>query len=236
MKNRIGHWGPLAALLLLALPALAQEQSVKPGINDSFKNPDVNRYIKMFEGESRTIYKYRHEIVETLGLKPGMTVADIGAGTGFFSLLFSDEVGDSGTVYSVDIAENFIDHIKKISKEHEKTNIDAIVCTARSVELPPESIDVAFISDVYHHFEYPFDTMASLHKALKPGGIVIIVDFERVKGVSRQWTLNHVRCGKGTLTDEVKDSGFDLVEEIDLGMGDQYILKFRKREPKQASE
>lgn len=222
--------------LLLALPALAQEQSVKPGINDSFQDPNVDRYVKMFEGESRSIFKYRHEIVDTLGLKPGMAVGDIGAGTGFFSLLFSDEVGDSGKVYSVDIAENFIDHIKKISKEHEKSNIDAFVCTARSVELPPESIDVAFISDVYHHFEFPRDSMASLHKALKPGGIVIIVDFERIEGVHRQWVLNHVRCGKGTVADEVKDSGFDLIEEIDLGMGDQYILKFKKREPKPADE
>jgi len=166
----------------------------------------------------------------------GHGLGDIGAGTGFFSLLFSDEVGDSGKVYSVDIAENFIDHIKKISKEHEKSNIDAFVCTARSVELPPESIDVAFISDVYHHFEFPRDSMASLHKALKPGGIVIIVDFERIEGVHRQWVLNHVRCGKGTVADEVKDSGFDLIEEIDLGMGDQYILKFKKREPKPADE
>lgn len=221
----------LVALTLCAT-AIAQKESVAPGINDNFQNPDVDRYIKMFEGESRSIYKHRNEIVATLGLKPGMAVGDIGAGTGFFSLLFSDEVTDSGKVYAVDIAQNFIDHIKNISKEHEKSNIEAIVCDERSVKLPPNSIDVAFICDVYHHFEYPYDSMTSIHDALKPGGSLVIVDFRRIEGLSTEWTLNHVRCGMGTVIDEVERSGFDLVETVDLGMEDQYVIKFIKREVK----
>ena len=105
------------------------------------------------------------------------------------------------------------------------------MCDERSVKLPENSIDVAFICDVYHHFEYPFDSMASIHKALKPGGEVIIVDFRRIEGRSREWTLNHVRCGIGTVIDEVQQSGFDFVEKIDLGMEDQYVIRFVKREP-----
>jgi ubiquinone/menaquinone biosynthesis C-methylase UbiE len=222
--------------LFVSLAGFAQEVSVKPGINDSFQDPDVDRYVRMFEGESRSIYKHRAAIVDTLQLKPGMAVADIGAGTGFFSLLFSDEVGKKGTVHAVDIADNFIEHIKKTSKEYGKKNVKATVCTERSVELKPESVDVVFICDVYHHFEYPYDSMASIHKALKPGGRLIIVDFERVVGVSRDWTLDHVRCGKGTLQDEVKDSGFDFVQEIDLGMKEQYVFEFVKRAPQPKDE
>lgn len=221
----------LTALIIgFAAIAAAQQQSVKPGINDNFKDPDVDKYIAMFEGESREIYKHRNEIVDAVGLKPGMNVADVGAGTGFFSRMFALAVAPKGTVFAVDIADNFVEHIGAMAKKENIANISASVCSERSVDLPENSIDVAFICDVYHHFEYPYDSMASIHKALRPGGRVVIVDFERIVGVSNDWTLDHVRCGKGTVTDEVMDSGFDLVEEKDLGMQGQYVLIFQKRE------
>jgi predicted methyltransferase len=216
-------------LLLISAPALAQDLSVNPGINDNFKDPDLNYYTKLFEGESREIFKHRNEIVTALALKPGMDIADVGAGTGFFSRMFSYPIAPGGTVYAVDIAENFINHIAELSAKEEITNIRAQICSERSVDLPENSIDIAFICDVYHHFEYPYDSMASIHTALRPGGRVFIVDFERIKGVSTEFAMNHVRCGKGTVTDEVKDSGFDLVREIDLGMNGQYMLEFVKR-------
>jgi len=175
----------IASTLALCALASAQEQSVAPGINDNFKDPDVEKYIERFEGESRSIFVHRHEIVQALELKPGMAVGDIGAGTGFFSLLISDKVGPEGKVYAVDIAKNFIDHIKQISEEHDKTNIEGIVCSPRSADLPANSIDVAFICDTYHHFEYPYDTMASIHAALKPGGRLITLDGCYLKNQSR---------------------------------------------------
>ncbi|MCH8204182.1 MAG: class I SAM-dependent methyltransferase, partial [Candidatus Hydrogenedentes bacterium] len=219
----------VAGLLCVASMGFAQETSVKPGINDSFQDPDVGFYVNLFEGESRAIFKYRNEIIDVLQLEEGTDVADIGAGTGFFSRMMAHKVGPRGTVYAVDIAENFIEHIAELSKKEGLKNMKAIVCSERSVDLPENSIDVAFICDVYHHFEYPYDSMASLHKAMRPGGRLVIVDFERVKGVSREWTLGHVRCGKGTVTDEVKDSGFEFVEEVDLGMNEQWVRVYRKR-------
>jgi ubiquinone/menaquinone biosynthesis C-methylase UbiE len=217
------------ALFGICTIALAQEESVAPGINDNFQNPNVEKYIEKFEGESRSIFNHRHDIVKALGLKHGMAVGDIGAGTGFFSLLFSDEVGPEGQVYAVDIAKNFVDYIQKISEEHKKTNIEAIVCDERSIQLPEQSIDIAFICDVYHHFEYPYDSLESIHKALKPGGMMVIVDFVRIEGVSKAWTLKHVRCGMGTVIDEAQQAGFDFVEKKDLGMADQYLITFVKR-------
>ena len=71
--------------------------------------------------------------------------------------------------------------------------------------------------------------MASIHEALRPGGVLVIVDFERVKGVSPPFAMTHIRCGRGTVTDEVKDAGFDFVKEVPM-MKDQYIIKFVKRE------
>lgn len=219
----------LGALVALGSAGWAQEESVKPGINDNFKDPDVQYYVNMFEGESRAIFKYRNEIIDVLGLEPGTDVADIGAGTGFFSRMMAHKVGRRGTVYAVDIAENFVEHIDAMAKKDGLKNIDAIVCSERSVDLKANSIDVAFICDVYHHFEYPFDSMESIAKAMRPGGRLVIVDFERVKGVTSAFSLSHVRCGKGTVTDEVKDSGFEFVEEVDLGMKDQWVRVYRKR-------
>jgi ubiquinone/menaquinone biosynthesis C-methylase UbiE len=224
----------MAAVLFIfaSIPAaLAQEQSVKPGINDNFKDPDVDYYVKLFEGESREIFKHRNEIVDALALEPGMNVADVGAGTGFFSRMFSYQVAPGGTVYAVDIAQNFVDHIEEMAEKEEITNIKAQLCSERSVDLPDNSIDVAFICDVYHHFEFPFDSMASIHHALRTGGRVFIVDFERIVGVSSDFAIDHVRCGKGTVTDEVKDTGFDFVREHDLHMDGQYVIEFIKRDP-----
>ncbi len=226
------HQRNVAQVIVLALAlcatAIAQEQSVKPGINDNFKDPSVKQYTTMFEGESRAIFKHRQEIVDALDLEEGMAVADVGAGTGFFSMMIADRVGDEGKVYAVDIAENFIDHIEKRASEEKLTNITPVLCEARSTKLEPESVDLVFVCDTYHHFEFPYDTLSSIHSALRDGGKLVVVDFERVKGVSSDWTLNHVRCGKGTVSDEIKDAGFDFVKEVNL-MDEQYVLVFQKR-------
>lgn len=226
----------LLALLLAGSPGsvTAQEESVKPGINDPFEDPDPAAFVERFETESREIYKYRHAIVAALGLEQGMEVADVGAGTGLFTRMIAPEVGETGRVFAVDIARNFLDHIGKTCAEAEIGNVTTVLCTPRSVELPENSADLVFICDTYHHFEYPADTLASIRKALRPGGRLVILDFERIAGVSSAWTLGHVRCGKGTVTDEVKDAGFDLVREIPL-MREQYFLEFKPRAVKSES-
>lgn len=210
-------------------PAYGQEESVKPGINSRFTDDlNVGVFLTMFETESRAIYKHRNELVAAMALKPGMDVADIGAGTGFFSAMMAKGVGPKGKVYAVDIAKNFLVHIDETAKAEGIKNIKTVHCDERSTGLKKNSIDLAYICDVYHHFEFPYATMESLHAAMRPGGVLYIVDFERVKGISKEWTMGHVRCGKGTVTDEVKDAGFELVEEISM-MEEQYILKFKKR-------
>src|SRR5262245_4878345 len=224
-------------LLLLALGFVvsispAQEKSVRPGINKDFENPDVKDFIGKFEVESREIFTLRKEIVEACKLKPGMTVADIGAGTGFFTQMFAKEVGDKGKVYAVDIAPKFIEHIEKTCKEAGIKNVTGVVCTPDNVKLPPRSIDLAFICDTYHHFEFPFKTMASIHEALRPGGQVIVIDFHRIEGKSREWVLNHVRAGQEVVLKEIKQSGFKLVGEEKLPLNENYFVRFDKVEAK----
>jgi ubiquinone/menaquinone biosynthesis C-methylase UbiE len=127
----------------------------------------------------------------------------------------------------VDIVPAFLDRIKERAASEGLANVQTVLCTERSVELPPNSIDLAFICDVYHHFEYPQSSLASLHRALRPGGEVLLVEFKRVPGKSSDWILNHVRAGQEVFTAEITAAGFQQIEEQDM-LKDNYVVRFRK--------
>lgn len=222
----------LAVLVLLqATTSLyGQDKSVAPGINKSFQEPDVAEFQGKFEVESREVFALRQQIVAACQLKPGQIVADIGAGTGLFTRLFAKAVGKDGRVIAVDISQKFLDHIKLTSREAELHNIQPLLCTADSTELPAESVDVAFICDTYHHFEFPLKTMATLHKALKPGGRIILIDFRRVEGESTPWVMSHVRAGQETFEDEIKKCGFRKIGEQKQLLKENYFTEFQKLE------
>jgi predicted methyltransferase len=232
---------PLSLLILLfASPLLscasdnAPQPAVTPaGINDTFLSPDldVNEYIERFEGESRAVYAQRHAIVEALEVGAGDDVADIGAGTGFFSFLFADAVTPTGTVFAVEVSPNFLAHLQERAASEAPETVRATEATERSVGLPPSSVDLAFICDVYHHFSYPSDSLASLHSAIRPGGSLVLIDFERVAGKSPEWLLKHVRAGRDVFRAEIEAAGFVLAAEIQLdGLEDNYILRFDRLE------
>lgn len=224
MKN------PALALLvmLLTLSVHAQETSVNPGINDTFQNPEPKEFVERFEKEGREVYDNREAIVAKLGLKPGMTVADVGAGTGLFTRIMAEKVGAEGKVYAVDIAKTFVDHTVMSSHVRGLKQVEGIVCTADDAKLPPASVDLVFICDTYHHFEFPHKTMVSIGKALKPGGRVALLDFERIEGKSSDWIMGHVRAGKEVFLKEIEDAGFEFVEEFDL-FEENYFVVLRKK-------
>lgn len=206
----------------------AQEKSVKPGINDSFRDPDVKEFVGRFEVESREIFAHRQDILKACQIQPGETVADIGAGTGLFTRLFSNAVGPQGHVVTVEISQKFIDHIRKTCRESGQHNVQTLLCTADSTNLPPNSVDFAFICDTYHHFEFPQKTMASLFRAVKPGGRLVVVDFRRIPGQSSDWVLNHVRGGQEVFEKEITVAGFKKVrDESDL-LKENYFILFSK--------
>jgi len=215
--------------LLLAGYAAAQEESVRPGINRHFVDPDWQRWVNTFERPGREVYDKRHAIVEASGLRPGMTVADIGAGTGLFTRLFAPRVEPGGTVYAVDISRIFVENTLRTAREQGLTNVKGIVNTPEDVGLPADSIDLAFITDTYHHFEYPQQTMASIHRALRGDGRVIIIDFRRDPRTSSRWVMGHVRTNKAQTVEEMKAAGFRLVADKPF-MRTNYFLEFVKVE------
>ena len=97
------------------------------------------------------------------------------------------------------------------------------------MSLPEASVDVIFLCDVYHHFEYPRTMNASLYKALRPGGTLILIDFRRVVGQSPAWVLEHVRAGQESFVAELEAAGLEAVDEVAL-LKENYIVRFKKGE------
>jgi predicted methyltransferase len=228
---KIEHRTVLITLLLcglwLVFSATAQEQSVRPGINRHFADPDWQRWVNTFERPGREVYDQRHAIVAASKVRPGMTVADIGAGTGLFTRLLAPAVAPDGTVYAIDIASTFIDNILRTCREQGLSNVTGIVNTPADIGLPADAIDLAFITDTYHHFEYPRQTLASIHQALRSAGRVIIIDFRRDPRISTKWVMGHVRGNKAQVIQEMQAAGFRLVDDKPL-MRTNYFLEFVK--------
>ena len=217
----------LLTSLLLAFSAAAQEHSVRPGINDHFADPDWQQWVNTFERPGRELYDQRLAIVAASQVSPGMSIADIGAGTGLFTRLFATAVEPGGSVYAIDISSTFIDNILRTCREQGLSNVQGIVNTPVSVGLPANSIDLAFIAATYHHFEYPQQILASIYQALRSEGRVIIIDFRRDPRISSKWVMGHVRGNKVQVIEELQAAGFRLVDDKPL-LRTNYFLEFVK--------
>jgi predicted methyltransferase len=216
------------ALALAAAPlAAAGQTGADRSINAPFVNPNFEVWRGRFETEGREVYDRRYEIVAAVAAKPGQVVADVGAGSGLFVRLFAEAVRPGGRVIAVDISQVFVDNILRLAREQGLDNVSGIVGTSADTRLPEGAVDVVFTSDAYHHFEQPAATLASIRRALKPGGRFVVVDFERIRGVSPDWILKHVRAGKETVAAEVVAAGFRLAEERKL-MRENYVLVFER--------
>ncbi len=159
-----------------------------------------------------------------------MSVADVGAGTGFLTQMIAREVGAEGKVYAVDVVEEFLDLIAADAERAGIENLVTVLGDQKTTKLESGVADLILVCDAYHHFEFPQHTLASLHQALRLSGTLVVIDFERIEGKSAPFALGHIRAGKGTFTDEIKNAGFELEREIPLMEDEgQYVLVFAKR-------
>jgi ubiquinone/menaquinone biosynthesis C-methylase UbiE len=117
------------------------------------------------------------KLMAALKLKPGDVVADIGAGSGYFTFRLSEVVGATGKVYAVDIQPEMLEIIRKRSKERKVENVEPVLGAVNDPQLPPNSTDLMLMVDVYHEFSHPWEMARQMVKALKPGGRLVFVEY-----------------------------------------------------------
>ena len=184
----------LAAAVLLVAPAAAQLAAAAPspayqsvpagrdGIGKRFMGRDIAG-VMGFEGAAwlERVEREKEErsdlLMQELALRPGMVVADVGAGSGYYSRRMASAVGPGGTVFAVDVQPQMVALLKEAARQSGFANIQPVQATEQDVRLAPASIDLAIMVDVYHELAFPQEVMRSLVRALKPGGRVVFVEY-----------------------------------------------------------
>ena len=116
------------------------------------------------------------QLVKNLDIKPGMVIADVGAGSGYYTARVSKILTD-GKIYAVDVQQEMIDYLDKRIKKEKLKNIETVLGGEKNLPIPPSSIDLMFLVDVYHEFSFPYEMGLSMHEALKPNGKLVLVEF-----------------------------------------------------------
>jgi ubiquinone/menaquinone biosynthesis C-methylase UbiE len=210
-------------LTLFAVAALAVGVSTPAAAQLAGRSAE--EWIKTLEAPNRVAGLKVQETIAALKIKPGMVIADIGAGTGVFSMPFGVAVKPSGKVYAVDIEEGLVAHIDDRAGEMGLTNyVQGVVGEFDDPNLPGE-IDLAFINDVLHHIEHRQLYLKNLAAYLKPGGRIAVIDFRPNMGGHRNQP--ELQTNQEDATKWMADVGLKPVEEVKL-FDDKWFVIFGK--------
>jgi len=169
------------------------------------------------------------ELVESMKLERGMTVADVGTGVGYMLPFLSHAVGPRGRVIAEDIFDDFLASAKQRAENQKLNNILFVKGSDTDPNLPEGGMDEVLVLDVYHHFDYPEKMLAAIHKALKPGGKLVIVDYYKSpEAMANGRAMTHIRLNKPDVIKEIEANHFHLVSEREHIPGSQYMLILEK--------
>ena len=214
----------LVALALLTA-ALAFPQ-VAAEANKGYQTAEARARVAANLGShDREARQKPRELIARLGLKPGMTVADIGTGVGFMLPYLAEAVGPNGKVIAEDIFPDFLTKARETAASKNLANVTFTHGDEKSTKLPPASTDLALILDAYHHFDYPAEMLASIHADLAPIGRLVIVDFYK-RGFRDP---AHIRLDDDAVAAEIQQHGFTLLESTPFTENSQYMAIFRKK-------
>jgi len=212
-----------AALLLLCVTATSFAQVPKA---DAQIPPPLETYMGRriavtmhYEGAWWLIRKNRENqercslMLANLGVKPGMTVCDMGCGNGFYALQMAKMVGAEGTVLGVDIQPEMLKFLAERAAEAEITNVKPILGTLADPKLPEGTIDIILCADVYHEFSHPEQMLAAMRASLAPNGVVVLLEFREEDPKVPIKPLH--KMSKAQVNKELTANGFKLVKEFD---------------------
>jgi ubiquinone/menaquinone biosynthesis C-methylase UbiE len=166
-----------------------------------------------YQGINRDAWQQPQRVLESLKIAPGMIVADVGAGGGYFTFKLARAVGPSGKVYAVDVDREMIDLITDRAREENAANIATIVGAADDPRLPASGVDLIFTANTYHHIENRVRYFANLRKYLRPGGRIAVIDFDRrgwLEGLLRHYTP------KEFIQREMEQAGFVMQQDLEF--------------------
>jgi ubiquinone/menaquinone biosynthesis C-methylase UbiE len=170
------------------------------------------------------------ELMRNAGIRPGMTVADVGTGIGFMLPFLSKRVGPEGKVIAEDIFDDFLAGARQRVENQKLSNVTFVKGTESDPKLPEGAVDIALALDVYHHFDYPEKMLAALYKSLKPDGRLVIVEYyKRAEAMPNNRALTHVRLDMPDVIKEIEANRFHLVAEQEHVPNSQYMLVFTKK-------
>ena len=220
MKNRFA----LIALMFLPAYLVAQNPTKPLTMEEMHKlHQDSKAYIASLEDPQRDAYQKPHDVVMALDLKDGETVADIGAGSGYFSWRFTHHVGDKGKVYAVDINPDMILYMNRRFRDMQLKNIATMLAAPDDPFLMDASIDRFFFCDTWHHIANQTQYLATIKKMLKPGGQVIMIEFQK-----KDLPLGpppEMKIAREDLVKQMETNGFKLAKEHTF-LPYQYFLVF----------
>jgi len=163
------------------------------------------------------------KIMDTIGMKPGMVIGEVGAGRGRMTMWIADRVGDSGKVYANDIDKGALEHLMERCKRDGFENVEIIVSEVEDPKLPASALDIAFMINVYHHLDNPVPLIRNILPSLKPDGILAIVECDPDKV---DWGKDEGCTRKKDMIRELKEAGFEVVRiETFLNWDNIYIAK-----------
>ena len=177
-------------------------------------------------GESWLNSQHQPEkLMDAIGLKEGMTIADIGAGRGRMTVFFSIRVGEKGKVFANEIDESALEYLKERCKRNNMENVKTFLGTVDSPLLPAGEVDIAFMLLTYHHLEKPVDMLKNTISCLKKDGILIIVEHDPVKSGETGSEVTSLE----KLTSESNEAGFEIrkVNRELLDRDNIYFLKVK---------
>src|SRR5439155_26278360 len=167
-------------------------------------------------------------LLPALKVKPGDVVADIGAGTGYYSWRLAKLAGAKGLVYAVDIQQEMLDLLAKKMAERKITNVKGMRGTITDPKLPAGSVDLVLMVDVYHEFDYPFEMMQGICQSLKPGGRVVFVEF---RAEDPKVPIKEVhKMSEAQVRKEMAVQPLDWAETIEI-LPWQHIIVFQRKRP-----
>jgi len=188
--------------------------------------PNVMEYIEHLDRSERDQDQKPAQVVDALALKPGMSVADLGAGSGYFTRRFVEAVTETGKVYVVDIEPEALKYVEdSLVHMHRSFEAEFILARADSPKIPFESVDLIFVCNTYHHLDNRSEYFRNVKSSLKPGGRIAIIDFFHDERSGEMGFPKHHLVSRETVIEEMKGAGYHQAREHTF-LSKQYFLEF----------